>query len=167
MAFTVKDMEKFAYTAWGDLGYSTVRKWVEFNDRYFGGQLRPIPIIITSTKPHGACTAMTGHTVIELNVSPRLRASNSTLLHEMVHQYLHQRREYAKHAGDAWCREIMRITKLIDGREIWCGRTKTHWIGGKAVRKNCVGADGQASLPQRDIARWPLSIGINLGKLGA
>ena len=37
----------------------------------------------------------------------------------------------------------------------------------RIMGQNCVGADGQASLPQRDIARWPLSIGINLGKLGA
>ena len=48
-------------------------------------------------------------------------ADNSTLLHEMLHQYLHERGEESKHNGEPWRREIMRITWLITGKEIWAG----------------------------------------------
>jgi hypothetical protein len=37
--FTFDDMKRFAEHAWGELGISTVRRWAEFNGRYFGGKL--------------------------------------------------------------------------------------------------------------------------------
>jgi hypothetical protein len=63
-----------------------------------------------------------------LNVPTRydcLVADNATLLHEMVHQYLFERGEPAKHDSDGWRREIMRINIMLTGEDIWAGRYKT------------------------------------------
>jgi hypothetical protein len=66
-----------------------------------------------------------------------------------------------------WRREIMRLHEVITGRRIWAGRSKTKRIDGKVVRINEAAADGTLSLTQGDIARWPHSVGIHLGQLGA
>ena len=46
-------MRRFAIEAWGPLGGAVVTKWAEFNARYFGCQLRPVPLVITNTLPFG------------------------------------------------------------------------------------------------------------------
>ena len=51
--FTLRDMERFATEAWGPLGAKTVERWVEFNQLYFGGRLRPVPVVITHAQPYG------------------------------------------------------------------------------------------------------------------
>jgi hypothetical protein len=53
MACTLENMERFATEAWGPLGTDTVRKWAEFNARYFAGELRPVPLVFTHTQPFG------------------------------------------------------------------------------------------------------------------
>jgi hypothetical protein len=184
--FTLSDMQRFATEAWGELGRAVVEQWGHFNGRYFAGELRPIPIIITNTQPFGKRIAFCGFNpenrarLIALNMpkttghgSYELVADNNTLLHEMVHQALQQRGEYAKHAGEPWCREIMRLTKLITGKNIWAGRSVTKRVEGadgklsKVVRINEAHADGRASLGQMEIARWPHDgMGIDLGRLG-
>jgi hypothetical protein len=130
--FTQKDMERFATEAWGPLGASTAAKWAEFNKKYFAGELRPIPLIITPTLPFGrrighcAFNPESKARLIALNLPQttghgayELVADNNTLLHEMIHQLLQQRGEDSKHAGEGWRREIMRLNKLITGKEIW------------------------------------------------
>src|SRR5262245_8920095 len=111
-------MDRFAAAAWGELGANIVKKWAEFNERYFGGSLRPIPLIITSTLPYGrligSCSynPKTGSRLIKLNLPSchnLLVADYNTLIHEMVHQYLQERGEDPHHASSGWCREIMRL----------------------------------------------------------
>jgi hypothetical protein len=174
--FSFADMHRFATEAWGPLGTAVVGKWAEFNQRYFDGRLRPVPVVITNTLPFGHMLAFCsynpggGGRTITLNVPSahkRLLADNDTLLHEMVHQYLHELGENAKHAGAGWRREIMRLHQQITGHCIWAGRSKTKRMDGKVVRINEAAADGTLSLKQKDIARWPHSVGIDLGKLGA
>ena len=63
-----------------------------------------------------------------------LLADNNTLLHEMIHQLLFERGEPAGHDSDGWRREIMRLTKVITGKEKWAGRSMT---------KRVKGADGK------------------------
>lgn len=114
-----------------------------------------MPIVVTSTQPFGSRVAFcsysapdqadrprTGRTnkvdrphgrTITLNVPTRydcLVADNATLLHEMVHQYLFERGEPAKHDSDGWRREIMRINIMLTGEDIWAGRYKTSRRGG-------------------------------------
>jgi hypothetical protein len=107
-AFTFDDMLKVAGEAWGQLGINTVRKWKVYNEQYFGGALRPIPLIITQTMPFGGriglCSHGTGSRSITINIPSEhnfLVGDNDTLLHEMVHQCLNERGENPKHARDA------------------------------------------------------------------
>lgn len=179
MNFTFDDMERFAAEAWGSLGAAVARKWREFNERYFSGGLKPIPIVLTNTLPFGHLIAFCSYNpgssgrTITLNVPKdheKLLADNATLLHEMVHQCLFERGEDAAHASEGWRREIMRLTKELTGNEIWAGRSRTIRRDGKVVRINEPHpVTGEVSLGQQRIARWPHSdsvAGIELGKLG-
>jgi hypothetical protein len=174
--FTVADMHRFAVEAWGPIGTAIVDKWVELNAAYFGGALRPVPLVITNTLPFGRRLAFCSYSgpnnpgrTITLNIPQahyRLLADNNTLLHEMVHQALFERGEYPGHDGEPWRREIMRLTKLITGREIWAGRSVTVRRNGKVIRINKEKDDGTLSLPQAVIARWPHDgLGINFGQI--
>jgi hypothetical protein len=175
-------MERFAAEAWGQLGTDTVRKWVEFNDRYFGGKLRPVPLVMTHTQPFGKRLAFCSYNpgslgrTITVNVPKdhsMLLADNGVLLHEMIHQHLFERGEDAAHASDGWRREIMRVHMDITGNEIWAGRSMTKRVIGsdgkksRVVRINESKRDGTGSLGQDEIATWPHSCGVRLGKLGA
>jgi len=175
-------MERFASEAWGDLGRNVVNKWVEFNETYFAGELRPIPLMITPTLPYGRrvadCSGCAGHgRLIRVNLPKDhnvLVADYNTLLHEMIHQFLLERGESPKHESEGWRREIMRLNKMIIGKEIWAGRSKTVRKKDPAdskssyvVRINEPAPDGRPSLSQRQISRWPHDgCGINLGQLG-
>jgi hypothetical protein len=177
--FSVEDMRRFAGEAWGPLGVNVVKQWCRFNTVYFDNTLRPVPLVITNTQPFGNRLAFcsynpntTGRT-ITLNVPgnhKQLLADNNTLLHEMVHQFLFEHGEAAGHASAGWRREIMRLNKLITGKEIWAGQSKTvrQEIAGvkKVVRINIPNAAGEKSLSQIQIARWPHDGDIHLGKLG-
>jgi hypothetical protein len=181
--FTLRDMERFATEAWGPLGAKTVERWVEFNRFYFGSRLRPVPVVITHAQPFGRRMAFCSYTgagrsgrTITLNVPKDhglLLADNNTLLHEMIHQMLFERGEPAGHDSEGWRREIMRLTKLITGKEIWAGRSMTKRVKGddgklsKVVRINEPHEDGRASLGQAEIAHWPHDgCRIDLGRLG-
>jgi hypothetical protein len=104
--------------------------------------LRPVPLVLTNTLPFGKRLAFCSYNpdssgrTITLNVPQNhkvLLADNNTLLHEMVHQFLFERGEYASHDGAPWRREIMRLTKRITGKEIWAGPVRQN---GKAIRIN-------------------------------
>ena len=175
MAFTITDMRKFANEAWGQFGSNTVDIWLQYNNkRYFNNQLKPIPLVITQAQPYGKRLAFCAHSrfgrCITLNIPKAhdiLLADKGALLHEMIHQYLHERGENPKHDGAAWRREIMRLTTLLNGRDIWAGRSKTMRKKQKVYRGNEAHPEtGAASLDQQAIATWPHSIGIKLGRLG-
>jgi len=175
LQFTAEDMRRFAGEAWGALGVNIVEQWVEFNARYFDGVLKPIPIVITNAQPYGHCLAFCSYggnasgRTITLNfprARDRLLANRNSLLHEMVHQFLFERGENPAHAGEPWRREITRLTKLITGKTIWAGRSKTARVDGRVVRINAPHPKtGAKSLPQKLIARWPHDgVGIDLGR---
>jgi hypothetical protein len=137
-----------------------------------------VPLVITNTQPFGKRLAFcsynpntTGRT-ITLNmpgIYKSLVADNCTLLHEMVHQFLFERGEYAAHDGRPWRREIMRLTKQLTGADIWAGPSVVRRIDKTPTRFNAPNPEtGQPSLPQAVIARWPHDgLGIRLGALGA
>ena len=123
--FSIEDMRRFGGEAWGQIGVDIVERWCEFNAAYFDGALRPVPLVISNTQPFGKRIGFCSYDpdasgrTITLNL-PRthnqLVADNNTLLHEMLHQFLHERGENPKHAGAPWRREIMRLTKLSPAR---------------------------------------------------
>jgi hypothetical protein len=180
--FTVEDMRRFAGEAWGQFGVNVVERWCEYNATYFDNVLRPVPLVITHTQPFGKRLGFcsynpntTGRT-ITLNVPSQkhfgrryeLLADNCSLLHEMVHQLLFERGEDAAHLSKGWRCEIMRLNKLITGREIWAGRSMTVRRDKRVVRINASHPETkEPSLPQAVIARWPHDgVGIDLGHLG-
>jgi hypothetical protein len=175
MSFTFDDMQRFATEAWGSLGGNTALKWRDFNRRYFADELRPVPVVLTHTQPFGRRLAFCSHShegrgrTITLNVPAHhlvLVADNATLLHEMVHQLLFERGEDPAHDSEGWRREIMRLNKLLTGKEIWAGRSTTMRQDGKVVRRNrSCPETGQISLTQMQIARWPHGW-HDLGELG-
>jgi hypothetical protein len=176
-SFTFDDMLRFATEAWGPLGTKTARMWAVYNDRYFDGALKPVPLVITHTQPFGRRLAFCSYhsdgegRTITVNVPKKhdqLLADNGVLLHEMIHQYLFERGEPAGHDAEGWRREIMRLNQLLTGSEIWAGASKTVRIDKKVVRINAPHpVTGQPSLRQGEIARWPHEqSGIRLGQLG-
>lgn len=60
----------------------------------------------------------------------------------MVHQRLFENGKDGAHTSDGWRREIMHLTKLITGKQIWSG---------KSITKRVEGSDG--------IFRRPLACG--------
>ena len=179
--FTLLDMKRFAHEAWGPLGLRTVERWQEFNRQYFGGKLKPVPLVISQTLPFGSKVGLcsykpgTSGRIITVNVPKyhaMLLADNGVLLHEMIHQVLCERGVDPSHASDGWRQEIMRLHKQITETEIWAGRSITKRMLGNDGKKSKVirinePLDGKKSLGQDEIARWPHSCGIKLGKLGA
>jgi hypothetical protein len=180
MGFNTDDMHRFAAEAWGSLGLAIVDQWSKFNNNYFANELKPVPLVITHAQPFGKRLAFCSYAISEtsgrtitLNLPKRhtvLVADANTLLHEMIHQYLFERGEYPSHDGEPWRREIMRLNKLITGREIWAGRSKSarRKRDGKVIRINAAHSDGTKSLPQNQIARWPHDgVGIDFGHFNA
>lgn len=180
--FTLDDMARFATEAWGPFGGAVVEKWSEFNRRFFSGKLKPVPLVLTNTLPHGRLLAFCSYShaghgrTITLN-APQfgrdLVADNNTLLHEMVHQHLFERGEDPKHAGEPWRREIMRLNLEIAGKPIWAGASRSVRVrnengqGSRVIRTNKPAADGRELLTQAQIARWPHDTGnIEFGPLG-
>jgi hypothetical protein len=169
-------MRRALVVGWGDLGGRVADTWERFNHDYFGGRLRPLPIFLTPTTPYGHLVGWTccGGAVTHIALAaPKdghvLVAGRGCLLHEMVHQALHEAGEDIRHKGEPWCREIMRLHRLITGEEIWAGASVVRKVrDADGVRRSKrynqphpeTGAPG---LGQRDIAGWPGSAGIRLG----
>jgi len=177
MSFTFDDMLKFATEAWGPLGTRTALMWRIYNERYFGGALKPVPLVITNTLPFGRRLAFCSYhangegRTITVNVPKdhdRLLADNGTLLHEMNHQRCFEGGEYAGHDGAAWRREVMRLHHLLTGTEIWAGPSKLVRVDKQVIRMNAPHPKtGQLSLTQYEIAHWPQCHSeIKLGALG-
>lgn len=161
---TLPEVMRFATAAYGEPGAHAVRLWDVFNRVFFAGVLRPIPIVFTATTPHGGRLASCCARRIEL-ARPRagkaLVADAGVLLHEMMHQALHQRGEDPTHAGAPWRRELMRLHLELTGDQVWAGRSQTMRRpvsqGGGVYRGNARSRFGARSMPQADIAAWPHS----------
>lgn len=135
--FTFELMREFAVEGWGDVGAAVVDQWAAYNQRFFGGELRPIPLVIEARRPLGNrvvdCTAggsrstpRIGGRLIRFNIwleRGKRVADNGALLHAMLHQLLLQRGENAEHSGAPWRREIMRLTEAVTGKPVWAGRS--------------------------------------------
>jgi hypothetical protein len=173
--FTIDDMRRFALEAWGPLGAAVVTRWQTFNKCYFGGKLKPVPLVITHTQPFGKRIAFCSYApgagrTITLNVPKHhdvLLADNCTLLHEMIHQALFEQDEAAGHDSEGWRREIMRLHRRITGADIWAGKSQAVRQGKEVVRINLPHPQtGAPSWTQKQIARWPHDTTIALGRLG-
>jgi hypothetical protein len=175
--YTFAEMRHALEVGWGEVGGRVAQAWADFNNVYFGRRLKPLPIFLTPATPYGKRVAWTccGGPVTHIALcAPKrgtvLVADRDTLLHEMIHQFLHEAGEDTKHAGEPWCREVMRLHKQITGKEIWAGKytVMKKRVGGRrvSVRVNLPRpGTGEPSIPQAEIARWPHGSGIALGAL--
>jgi hypothetical protein len=171
-------MRRTLEAGWGPLGGRVADTWRDFNRAHFGGRLRPLPIFLTPSTPYGnrlgwtCCREKVTHIALAAPSQGKvLVADRGVLLHEMIHQLLHETGECIRHAGEPWCREIMRLHRMITGSPIWAARTTVVKVrtadGGRASRRiNPPHPDtGEPSLTQAEIARWPYSVGLDFGKL--
>jgi hypothetical protein len=165
---TRKQMRIFLEYGWGELGLNVFNAWEDFNAHFLDDKLRPIPIVITATSPFGHWYGCT-HWVAQRRVAfialtapsnATLRSDCGVLLHEMVHAYLVERGEVPDHEGAPWCREITRLSAMLGCPEITVRPQRVQRVNGKVAR---VTPDG--SLSRGDAARWPHSVGLDLGSL--
>jgi hypothetical protein len=156
--------------------------WADYNERYWGGRLRPLPVFLTPATPYGkrlgwtCCEPQVTHIALAYPLTcpaegQVLVADRSTLLHEMTHQGLSEAGLCPEHKGQPWRDEVMRLHRLLTGQDIWAGaptvvKEKDGDGARRSVRLNRPQpVTGQPSLSQADIARWPGSVGIDLGAL--
>jgi hypothetical protein len=162
---TFDDALLIAERCFGELGRKTVFLWKQYNRDYFGGALAATPVLYVPTSPFGHWVGLHRPDRNIYLMPPGEHRSwgfvRAALLHEMIHQNLAQLGDNQKHAGEPWCREVMRLSNMF-GREIWAGKYTVQRVKGKCARVNqAAPADSQAlSLNQRQIARFPHSIGL-------
>jgi hypothetical protein len=163
---TFEDMRLIADRCFAELGAKTVLLWKRYNANYFGGELKPTPVLYVPTSPYGHWV---GCTVFDRNIYlmyPGEKRSwgfvRGVLLHEMLHQYLRQVGKATAHQGEPWREEIMRISRLF-GLEVWAGKYTVAKIDGRSVRINKPNPDASSkaqALNQDQISKWPYSIGV-------
>jgi hypothetical protein len=176
--YSLADMRHTLVTGWGKVGGRVADAWEDFNRLYFAGKLKPLPIFLTPSMPYGTkvgwtcCLREVTHIAL---ARPRngtfLVADRGVLLHEMVHQFLHEQGDLTGHGGEPWRLEIMRLTLAIAGKDIWAGAYTVRKVKGKDGRRRSVRGNlphpvtGEPSLSQCEITHWPHSLGIDLGTL--
>jgi hypothetical protein len=176
--YTFSEMRRALVVGWGELGGRVADCWADYNGRYWGGRLLPLPIFLTPATPYGSrfgwtcCDPQVTHIALACpHKGDVLVATRSTLLHEMTHQGLSEAGLRPDHQGQGWRDEVMRLHRLLTGQEVWAGayvvaKEKVAGGGRQSVRLNRPDpATGRPSLTQGEIARWPRSLGIDLGAL--
>jgi hypothetical protein len=155
------DVVLIAERCFGEHGCKTVNLWKQYNEAYFGGVLKPTPVLYVPTSPYGhwvGCTIPDANIYL-MPVADRRPWSyvRGVLLHEMVHQHLEQIEKDWHHAGQPWCAEIMRISRMF-GFNVWAGKYTVVKVDGQSKRANKrAPADltPDYSLNQCDISHWP------------
>ena len=140
------DMRAFLEHGWGELGIRVAACWRDYNDRYFEGRLRPLPILLVATSPHGRWLGLhprlpqrTRNPATSSYAHPgsgkELIADRDTLLHEMIHQALVEQGVNPHHDKEPWRAEVTRLhAALTDGEKLWCAFDQVRKINGRSVR---------------------------------
>lgn len=163
---TLKQARQIASCAFGEQGETIVDLWKAYNQKYFWGKLKPVPVLFVPTSPYGhwigICVGANRKksALIYLKDAEPWEGIRCTLLHEMIHQYLFESGRNSSHASQDWCNEIMRISREGFGVEFWAGR---YTVGKKrlkdgsriSVRMNKRGPKGEASISMTRICSWP------------
>ena len=173
---TAKDMRMMCGWQIGQEGEEVADLWAAFNTLAWDGKLKPAPILFPKTLPYGAAVGMAhyaddGRDSIELKANMSRQEKADTLLHEMIHQYLFQTNQNPKHQGMPWCNELIRLTRLFWGKEIWAAPSKVAKQvqgskDGKQIRKSVrIQPESPTGIPSAstaDIACWPDSFGLHV-----
>ena len=166
---TANQIRAFVEHAWPHVGASVMDSWDYFNDRYWNGKLRPVPIVLAPTLPFGKRVGQCSYgrsrsasliTLASPSDGNLLIADRGVLCHEMLHAWLKQCGVDGAHAGQPWRDEIVRMS-AIEGRTIVAMPTQIR----KDENRKSYRHTPEGSLAQAEIARWPHSIGLDMGKL--
>jgi hypothetical protein len=147
------ELRNAAVTFFGDLGAWAYDEWTKLNDRYFGSQNEPGPILWGLTA-HGRSlgsfaanrNAITLHKSL---VQPSTdapwdiswlgkRFASDVLLHEMIHQHIHQMslptKGYSSHDNKSWCDELNRLGPMMGFKDMpKADVIKQKRVGGKVT----------------------------------
>ncbi len=156
-----------ALTLFGELGAWAYDTWIEHNACYFDGRLTPGPILWGLT-PHGHALGFYDRGRNAITLHPSLirpgasawgigallgeRYAADVLLHEMIHQKVHQLDGYAgaeSHNCEPWCAEVNRLSAMLG---LAC---KAAPIRQKRVDRKVTWFVEPGHLSRRQIATWP------------
>jgi hypothetical protein len=142
--FSLQTMAAFCGEAWGAAGLAAVRMWARLNETYFGGTLRPIPIIFIPISPDNRVADYhdgENGRMIRLVMPSDGRTINyaENLIHEMSHQAVAEQGRDPSHASADWRKEIRRLSMAIGGHDIEIEKCS-----------------------ERYLAQWPSNFGVNL-----
>lgn len=84
------------------------------------------------------------------------------LFHEMIHQFLFENNENAKHDSKEWCREIMRLGKEIWDYDFFASPTKVRKQKLDDGTLHSVRKQDEGSISRTKIARFPQSLNLNI-----
>ena len=163
-----EQMECMLRWTYGNEGSELARLWCSFNDQLFEGRLSPVPIFQPTASPFGRWIGLyQGNDRNESLLIQLLRGESreekfAVLLHEMIHQCLHESGENPNHNSIAWCNQIMRLTREVWKLEIWAAPSLPRKIKGASVRVQKSSPDGKPSITRKQIASWPQSLGLQI-----
>lgn len=165
---TVQQLRQMMGWTYGAEGQLMADLWDAFNQQLWGGRLDPAPMWMPTCTSWGRwiglCTANAEHQTLSIQVKWQLsmQARADVLLHEMIHQALHEARLCTAHNALPWCQEIMRLTQEIWGVRIWASPAVPRRVHGKSTRVQRPGPDGMESITRKQMASWPHSLGLEV-----
>ena len=165
---TVRQLRKMMGWTYGADGQLLADLWRGFNQRLWDGRLDPAPMWIPTCTDWGRWIGLYRgnhqHQTLSIQVKWQLSEQDraDVLLHEMVHQALHESRLCPKHNAVPWCQEIVRLTQEIWGVSIWASPADPRKVRGKSVRVQKPSQAGAESITRKQIASWPHSLGLHV-----
>jgi hypothetical protein len=87
----------------------------------------------------------------------RLRRIDETVLHETLHEELHQFGQHAKHDGEPWAQRCQEISRRL-GLTVRIERPRSRRIKGDDGKSRITTATPDGCLPYDELARWPHSL---------
>jgi hypothetical protein len=164
------ELRNAAISFFGDLGAWAYDEWTNLNDRYFGSQNKPGPMLWGLT-PHGRSlgsfsanrNAITLHkSLVEPSTDAPWAISylgkkyaSDVILHEMIHQHIHQMslptKGYSSHDNKSWCDQLNRLAPMLGFKNMPRAEViKQKRVGGKVqwyVPPGCMTRKELASFP--------------------
>lgn len=165
---TVEQLRQMMGWTYGADGQLMADLWHGFNQQLWGGRLDPAPMWLPTCTNWGRWIGLYSgnaeHQALSIQVKWQLgaQARADVLLHEMVHQALHEARLCTAHNAVPWCQEIMRLSQEIWGARIWASPSVPRRVKGKSTRVQRPGPDGTESITRKQIAGWPWGLGLHV-----
>lgn len=165
---TVQQLRQMMGWTYGAEGQLMADLWHGFNEQLWGGRLDPAPMWLPTCTTWGRWIGLYSgnaqHQTLAIQVKWQLgvQIRAGVLLHEMVHQHLHESRQCTAHNAVPWCGEIMRLTRMVWGQVIWATPAVPRRVNGKSTRVQRPGPDGMPSITRKQLAGWPHSLGLHV-----